>query len=371
MTALAEVYQSIDDVALQLKKEFESGVVKSIFCYAFNATGKTRLAESFRDAEDEPWNPFDVIGPVHTMVYNAHFEDIFHWNNEDRELHFDAGVSWLLRLIGDEGLDGKIVDVFKKHSTTKVEPVFDFEEAIVSFRVAAGNDGDDAENIKASRAEESLLVWSIFYAILELTNDLLDEEQDDRAEHYFDELRYVVVDDPVSSMDDTRIVSIAVDLAEMVKKLAGKGIKVIVFTHHALFYNVLANCVPSKRNKYKLYQLAATADGLTLANIPDKDSPFSHHLYAKMVIQEALDNGAIERYHFNLFRVLLEKTASFLGYSKWSDCLSADTGGFERLLHLYSHGKLSELESRQVSQAEKNLFASTFNQFMQDYKWGS
>lgn len=58
-------------------------------------------------------------------------------------------------------------------------------------------------------------------------------------------LEYVFIDDPVSSLDDSHLIALAVDLAGLIKRRFifsdGKGLKFVVTTHSPLFYNVLYN----------------------------------------------------------------------------------------------------------------------------------
>ena len=52
------------------------------------------------------------------------------------------------------------------------------------------------------------------------------------------------------------------------------------------------------------------------------DSPFAYHNLIFNEIYNAIQRNDIQKYHFNLFRALLEKTANFLGYSDyWSALL--------------------------------------------------
>ncbi|MCG8431811.1 MAG: anticodon nuclease, partial [Candidatus Omnitrophica bacterium] len=100
------------------------------------------------------------------------------------------------------------------------------------------------------------------------------------------------------------------------------------------------------------------------------DSPFGYHLIVKEEIEKAITTNDVKRYHFNLFRSLLEKTANFLGYTKWYHCVpKKNREEINRLINLYSHGKLSEMESKDVPDEHKVLFKETFNTFTKDFKW--
>ena len=74
-----------------------------------------------------------------------------------------------------------------------------------------------------------------------------------------------------------------------------------------------------------------------------------------------------------MFRNALEKTASFLGYgSNWSKCLNdgiSDKNKFIRLLNLYSHSRLFDLDDKFIYDEEQELFKKFFIQFLKDYKW--
>ena len=100
------------------------------------------------------------------------------------------------------------------------------------------------------------------------------------------------------------------------------------------------------------------------------DSPFSYHLSLINLIQEAIDNGNIAKYHFNLFRNILEKTSNFLGYNNWDVCIEGpNKQEFTRLLNFYSHSRLSDIENKELSYEDKNIFQETFETFIREYKW--
>jgi wobble nucleotide-excising tRNase len=364
MTSANSEFESVEGLSLHVKELFTNGL-NAVLLYAFNTTGKTRLANTFEDYSSE-----SETETIESIGYGALFEDIFSWDNDSYTLRFDVDYSWILKLIKSEGLENRIVDTFNQYSPSRVEPAFDFYKGSVSFRIAKGDD-QGQDNIKISRGEESLLIWSIFRTLLDLVVETLEDVEEDRSTDVFNHLGYVIIDDPVSSIDDTKIIDIALDLVDITKRLVAKDVKVLIMTHHALFYNVIANSIPRRsqqRKKYGLYSLSKADDGLRL--VGQDDSPFAYHLFTKTVIQDAINNDSVERYHFNLFRALLEKTANFLGYNSWGECLNEDSRNeFARLLNIYSHSRLSEIESKELSSNEKDIFKTAFDQFVQDYKW--
>ena len=76
-----------------------------------------------------------------------------------------------------------------------------------------------------------------------------------------------------------------------------------------------------------------------------------------------------------MFRNILEKTASFLGYGggNWKECLSDNLdkkGIVVQLLQSYSHSRISELDDKKIYNSDDiELFKTFFKQFIKDYKW--
>ena len=66
---------------------------------------------------------------------------------------------------------------------------------------------------------------------------MLKEDKENRSTHYFDNIKYIVIDDPVSSMDDSRIITIALELLALLE--IASNLKILITTHHCLFFNVL------------------------------------------------------------------------------------------------------------------------------------
>jgi hypothetical protein len=366
---------SIEDLAMHVKNKLDikekpkgkkDAKIKNnlIAIYAFNATGKTRLTNILSGVENDHELDYSAI---QYLCYNAFFEDLFTWDNDDYSLRFDKN-SWLIQYIIEQGLDGNIVNSFREIIDSNVEPSFNFSEGFVTFNVVSG-DNNSATNIKISRGEESVLIWCVFYTVLETSLEELNTKQKDRTTQIFNNLQYIIIDDPVSSIDDTKIITLAIKLVDMIKGYNGSSVHFLIATHHALFYNVIVNSFKhNNRIKSTHYLLAKDHYKYTLTH--QGDAPFAYHLTIKGIIEDAITKNNIERYHFNLFRNLLEKTANFLGYSNWYDCIdNKDRGEFTKLLNLYSHSRLSDLESREIPREEKDLFIDVFNRFIKDFKW--
>lgn len=171
-------------------------------------------------------------------------------------------------------------------------------------------------------------------------------------------------------MDDTKIITMAVKLYDLVSSRTSHQLKFLITTHHPLFFNVITNSFKKAKGcSLKSYNLSRHYQDFVFSEEKD-DSPFGYHLLLKELIDNAIKDGAIEKYHFNLFRNLLEKTANFLGYTHWTDCIpEKNKKEVSRMLNLYSHSKLSDVESKHLSIADKVLFQETFNAFIEDFKW--
>lgn len=325
--------------------------------FACNSSGKTRLSKLFADLHDE-----------NILYYNAFTEDLFAWDNADYVLKIDTNA-WLFKFIQEEGLDRRIIDNFQRLTGSKLEPAFDFAQSQVTFALHTGGE-EKPKNIKISRGEESVFIWSVFYTVLDIAIDTLNEPVADRSTEDFNDIQYIVIDDPVSSMDDTRIITVALDLAELIAKSKNQ-LKFLITTHHALFFNILFN---AKKNWNRKNYILSKSGADLLLKIQAIDSPFAYHHLIKNEIEKAINDNDVKKYHFNLFRALLEKTANFLGYADgWKTCLRGTNTAtdFIKALDHYSHNSLSDLESKDLSEDDKQNFKKAYESFVQEFKWGA
>lgn len=331
--------------------------LRSTLIYAPNTIGKTRLAQHLKDRD-----------PDGVVLYNSYVEDVFTWDNDRVVLKMNL-ESELLKTIETQGLDGAIVKNFQVFTNGRIEPIIDFASGEVSFGVHKGDDSA-TDGIKISRAEESIFVWCVYYSVLSEAIDTLVDRPDLRSTKDYDDLTLAVIDDPVSSMDDVRIVSVALALAALIKRASNLDLKFLVTTHHALFFNVLFNSLRrTKKNRAYILQ-RGSSPGWILKH-QSNDSPFSYHLGIINDIEHAISVNAIQRVHFNQFRALLEKTANFLGYSGgWSDLLTGpDAAVLTRVLNLYSHDRFADLNSAEVSEEYGNALKGEFEKFLKEFRW--
>jgi len=357
-------FNSIQTLYNNVKSELDSVSEKNniSILYSFNGVGKTRLSNEFVNLNDDDPTKIKVI------CYNAFLEDFFSWDNENFILSLNP-KSWIAELIIDQGLEKQIIDHFKNILNTKIEPYFNLKVGEITFNIPSG-DEDSQSNIKISRGEESMFIWSVFYAILDTVIENLNLDEKDRLTQKFNELKYIVIDDPVSSLDDTKLITLTVNLIENIKSYQGKSqLNFLIMTHHSLFYNIFYNSF-TKEDKFNsnTHVLSKNSSKFKLEKM--RDSPFSYHLSVISEIKKAIDTMEIKKYHFNLFRSLLEKTSSFLGLSKWENCIAGEKKEeIIRCLNLNSHSKLSDLEYKELPDEQKDLFKLAFNDFIKEFKW--
>ena len=363
---------SLGEVAEELKnaqnrvpaREENESDVKVQLIYAFNGAGKTRLSREFRllsdpkDSSDES----EVNTFSKAIYYNAFTEDLFYWFNDlendvERELriHPNGFTNWLVTFLEDQGLDQKIRENFQRYTSEKLIPHIESDFSKVNFSFTNGSEVP-LQNIKISKGEESNFIWSVFYSLLEqVVEERNISDFSDRSTQDFNDLEYIFIDDPVSSLDENHLIELAVDIAKLIKS-SKSSLKFIITTHSPLFYNVLHN--EFSKPKFKKYILNKLDDG-NVELLPQRsDSPFSYHLFLKNEIEQALGSGTLQKYHFNFLRNILEKSATFLGYDNWKDLLPERTAGERNTLHsriidISSHSKNSSEEIVLPTQQDK------------------
>lgn len=344
----------------EIAEQLRDANKKAQLIYAFNGTGKTRLSRAFKQlispkTEGEEAQS-SVLADKKVLYYSAFTEDLFYWNNDlgqDAEprliIQPNSFTRWVLE---EQGQDQSIIATFQQYTSEKLMPHFSQDFSSVSFSFERGNN-EQEPNIKISKGEESNFIWSVFNALLEqVISELNIAEVADRSTDVFNNLQYVFVDDPVSSLDENHLIELAVNLAGLVKS-SQSDLKFIITTHNPLFYNVLFN----ELNGKACYMLDRLEDGsftLTEKN-GDSNKSFSYHLHLLHTIEQAIADQKVERYHFALLRNLYEKTANFLGYPKWSELLPDDKQlYYSRIINFTSHSTLSNEAVAQPSPAEKS-----------------
>lgn len=353
------VLNNLEDVFDSLKFDFDimSEKIKVNLVYAFNGTGKTRISRMFTDLFEDK-----------VLCFNSMFQDEFSWNNSNSILVFNTN-SWIAKFIRDQGLENDIEKNFQMFCDDSIMASLDLEIGIVEFSAKTIEDYDD--NIKISKAEESIFIWSVFYTFIDLMIYELKESEEDRTTNIFDNIEYLIIDDPVSSIDDMKILNIAIKIFELIERMKGILNKpnILITTHHALFYNSIYNLLNREKN-IKLKSYVLNKKDYTYSLEEKGDSPFGYHLILVKKIYEAINEDSLEKTHFNMFRILLEKTSNYFGYKKYDECILDNDYKKEiiKLINLYSHGSLPEFEYSDLTEHEKGIFIESFNDFINYYK---
>ncbi|BEM02025.1 anticodon nuclease [Serratia marcescens] len=393
--------KTLTEIAQQLKDANK----KVQLIYAFNGTGKTRLSREFKklnapkndehegdDVADQP-----EISRNKILYYNAFTEDLFYWDNDleqdaDPKLRIQPNsfTDWVLK---DQGQDRNIITNFQRYANEKLTPKFNEEYKVkgkddkeitvksfseVTFSHERGDD-EHSGNLKISKGEESNFIWSIFYTLIEQVIDILNvAEPAERETNAFDQLEYIFIDDPVSSLDENHLIELAVDLAQLIKS-NNSEVKFIITTHNPLFYNVLHNELNSDDGGYKKkwldkYRMTKLGDGTFQLDQQPNDSPFSYHLYLKSELEKAIESGQLSKYHFNFLRNILEKTSTFLGYKKWGDLLpkmdDGKTNPYEaRIINISSHSKHAGEEVADLTEDDKRVLRYLVNEINTMYRF--
>ncbi|MDR1715183.1 MAG: AAA family ATPase [Prevotella sp.] len=362
--------QSLTEIAQALKDTNK----KVQLIYAFNGTGKTRLSREFKEliAPKEADAGEQEESGIKVLYYNAFTEDLFYWDNDlnadiDRKLKIQPNnfTDWILR---DQGQDFNITANFQHYTSDKLTPLFSEDFSEVRFSFERGND-EHHENVKISKGEESCFIWSVFYSFLEqIINVLNVADIEERETDQFNDLKYVFIDDPVSSLDDNHLIELAVNVAGLIKS-SQSNLEFIITTHNPLFYNVLFNEFNNADSRYgykvkhsKKRRLEKLDDGTFLLE-DSKDSPFSYHLFLLSELEKATVSDDIQKYHFNFLRNILEKTSTFLGYTNWEELLpqEARSAYYRRILNLSSHSKHHGEESSIIEENDKRVLRYLVN----------
>ncbi|WP_390894603.1 AAA family ATPase [Bradyrhizobium diazoefficiens] len=361
-------FAGLPELAQHLRAELDTK--KFVLLYAYNGTGKTRLSMAFRDLGRAVNNEGETTRRD-TLYFNAYTEDLFSWDNDlesdrQRVLELNDGSRFFngLRELEMEVKIGKYLDRYtdfsfyidydRKARRAEAKDLERFPPAVMFFR-DRDQDGDPI-SIKVSRGEENIFIWCFFLAIVQLVLD--------GAEAY-NWVKYVYIDDPISSLDDNNVVAVAHHLAQMLTQ-ADKLPQVVVSTHHALFFNVLCNELKNKAHRHFL-KTEATSGSYSLLDTSAK--PFLHHLSTLVDLYEVQVSGALYTHHFNMMRRVMEQTANFFGLDDWKACIVVSDDDpnktlYKRMIDLMSHGDYSLYEPREMMEENKAHFRTIFRQFI-------
>lgn len=366
-------YANLKTLARKLRDDH--GGVELILLYAYNRTGKTRLSMEFKDAGKRKTKK-NPEGKADTLYFNAFTEDLFTWENDlegdsDRHVRLND-KSKFFDALKDLALDETIAVYLSRYAD------FEFDIVYADWKITFRKDRE--ENIKISRGEQNIFIWCLFMAICER---MLDGHES------YQWVKYLYIDDPISSLDDNNAISVACDLAKLLRRAASRAdsqdkpnpIKIVFSSHHALFFNVMCNEIGRAKEgepkvSHKRYFLhRPNGDGVYTLRATD-DTPFFHHVATLAELQRAADpdTGTLYTFHFNALRSVMEKTASFFGHEDISFCLKAlnneeDKALYNRALNLLSHGKYAIQEPTIMGDDNKDLFRRIMRDFINTFKF--
>jgi hypothetical protein len=366
--------QSLVEIAQTLKDADK----KAQLIYAFNSSGKTRLSREFKKliAPKEIDEEQQEETGIKILYYNAFTEDLFYWDNDlesdsDRKLKIqhNSFTNWVLR---EQGQDRNIIENFQQLTNDKLTPQFNENFTEVKFSFERGNE-NDSEFVKISKGEESCFIWSIFFSLIEQVVSVLNvAEKENRETDQYDMLEYIFIDDPVSSLDESHLIELAVNIAQLIKS-STSDLKFLITTHNPLFYNILFNEF-NRVKKAKKWLLEKLSDGTFSINELENDSPFSYHLFLLSELEKAIQpSGEIKKFHFNFLRNILEKTSTFLGYKKWEELLPQESreAYYKRIINLSSHSKHNSEEISIVEENDKRVLIFLVGEIIRMYGFKS
>ncbi|WPD21857.1 MAG: AAA family ATPase [Candidatus Electrothrix scaldis] len=341
-------YPALRQLATRLRDDLNNR--DFVLLYAYNGTGKTRLSMEFKDAGKRKNR-----GNPDTLYFNAFTEDLFIWDNDlegdsERVLQLNS-ASLFFSGIKELALEENIQAYLGRYADFDFD--IDYERWAISFRKG------EQENIKVSRGEENVFIWCLFMAICERVFD---------GDSSYAWVKYIYIDDPISSLDDNNAIAVASDLAKLLRR--GKDqFKVVISSHHSLFFNVVCNEL--KKQSHKKYFLHRPNRGSEYTLRSTDETPFFHHVAMLSELQKAADSGTLYTYHFNMLRSILEKTAIFFGHDDFSTCIHGveDEVLYARALNLLSHGKYAIYEPREMVEDTKQLFCQILNAFLNRYQF--
>ena len=351
MTARTE-FSHLEEVAGHFRDSIQK---KTILLYAHNGIGKTRLSTAFKDLGKNG-------SGADTLYFNAFTEDLFRWENDlegdcERFLKLNAESKFF------QGLETMEMD---NRIRPNLAPFADFDFVIDTekwevrfFReVFDGQTRTVFENIKISRGEESIFIWSFYLAIVQLALDGNDA---------YDWVKFIYIDDPISSLDENNVVTLASTLGRMIKETESTH-RFVISTHHGLFFNVLCN----ELGKAPKFCLSRDQDSQNyLLNGTGEDAVHGH-IAELLDLKKAASEGTLASYHFNRLRSVMERAATFHGYTNFAVCMENSFSDHEdlvykRLIDIFSHGNHSFFEPRQLTPDNRRHFEQILDDCLSFY----
>lgn len=402
-------FTTVEALAVHLRQELESK--KYLLLFAYNGTGKTRLSMAFKNIEKktiraeeyallpDPKPPIVDEFPVEnssgeqielvklagdTLYFNAFTEDLFSWDNDldgdsDRFLKLNNQSQFFYGL-EDLEMETRIRRILNRYADFDFTIKYEFDDFVkknkmsevrFSRETTEGDTTKTYENIKVSRGEENLFIWCFFLAIVELAMDKEIEA--------YSWVKYVYIDDPISSLDENNAIAVGHHLSQLLKENKSP-LKAVISSHHALFFNVLCNEFKNQFTKKNptacKYFLSGSKGKTSYTLLNTSDTPFFYHVAMLAELYKAAQTEKLYTYHFSILRTILEKTASFHGHDNFSACIKKADDDVEGVLHkrlidIMNHGNYSHYEPQEMLQENKEYFKKILEGFLEDYNFNT
>lgn len=370
-------FKNLDEVAKKLRADLVNN--KFILLYAYNSVGKTRLSTAFKN-RSKTVNALGETGKRDTLYFNAFTEDLFLWDNDlendrERKLKLNADSVFFKGLETME-MDNRIrplldrfVDFGFRIDTTAWEAIFDrmhrgdtiSDDEESANAVQSDEEPSHEYAIKVSRSEENVFIWCFFLAIVQLALD-----DDGRGPYSW--VKYIYIDDPVSSLDEHNAIAVANHLVSLLNRPESQ-LKTIISTHHPLFFNVLCNELKNASRKMYFLTRDESPDEIFLRDTGS--IPFFHHVAVLAELCAAERDDRLRTHHFGMLRAVMEKTASFHGHKNFSACFESDDdeegGLLARLTNVLSHGNHTLFEPQEMPEEKKRDFRKILDKFIDRY----
>ncbi len=346
-------FAGLPALAEHLRKRLQEKSV--ILLFAYNGTGKTRLSMDFKELGKDGERR-------DTLYFNAFTEDLFSWDNDlendsERVLKMNT-ASRFFKGLAELEMENRIGPLLHRYADFNFE--IDYANgSIVFWRETVKNEAgeEDPVYIKVSRGEENIFIWCFFLSIAQLAID---------GQEAYDWVKYLYIDDPISSLDENNAIAVAAHLAYLLK--GQDRLRAIISSHHTLFFNVLCN----EMKRAERYFLSKVGSAYELHDTGD--TPRFYHVAMLKELHQAAESGDLYTYHFTILRSIMEKTATFHGFSHVGDIIRREPDDEDGALHLryiqlLSHGKYSLYEPVRMMDENKAIFRKILNDFMNNYRF--
>ncbi|MCA8835275.1 MAG: AAA family ATPase [Proteobacteria bacterium] len=367
---MPEPFNNLGELATELRVKLNDK--KRLLIFAGNGVGKTRLSMEFKKIGKEKEEGEEEKRD--TLYFNAFTEDLFTWVND-----FNGDSTGFLKMnpasLFIESLGGRAIDaedgIVQKYFSRYADFRFrvDADWKIIFYRPGKLDENNilqgEVNNMKISRGEQSMFIWCVFLYLVQL---VLDEEEADE-----EKIKYIYIDDPVSSLDDGNVIATACDLAEVLKEGNRDDVKIIISTHHWLFFHVVSNLF-KRADKYLVSKDKEKSEGVD--NVPEKyyltnmgNKPGLYHVaMLKELEQLKAEPEKLYTYHFNILRSIVEKTTIFFGWESISECIGDDEIG-RLAINTFSHGNYPLYSPIEMDDSERDLFIEITTKFIDNHNF--